>query len=37
MMSENSPIEIGQALVAARLIGLAPKNGDVRTIAVGGV
>ena len=31
----NPPIEIGQALAASRLIGLAKENGDVRPIAVG--
>ena len=35
VMSGNSPIEISQALAAARLIGLAKENGDVRPIAVG--
>ena len=35
MVSGNPPIEVGQALVAARLIGLAKENGDVRPIVVG--
>ena len=35
VVSGNPPIEIGQALAASRLIGLAKENGDVRPIAVG--
>ena len=35
MVSVNPPIEVSQALAAARLIGLAKENGDVRPIAVG--